>query len=194
MIAQLRGVLSSKSSEYVIIDAGGVGYGVHIPLSTYYQLPQVGETAKLSIYTHVREDAIVLYGFWEKNEKDLFTQLISASKIGPRLACNILSGLPAAEIRKAIVSANSATLSSIPGVGRKTAERIIMELQDKMLAGKGAEEFLAETGEMYFQEAVSAMVNLGYKLDASQNAVRRASKEGRSNSLEELIRSALRLL
>ena len=199
MIARINGQLIHKSPESIVVDVAGVGYELFIPLSTYYRLPQVGEGVRLHAYTHVREDALVLYGFWSLAEKDLFGQLIGVSKIGPRLARNILSGLPVEQLRQAIITEDVAVITTIPGIGRKVAERLVMELKDK-LAGtiSDAERVLIEEESQHkdkIADLVSALVNLGYKPEAAKAAARKSLQElGAGERLEELLKRALGFL
>jgi Holliday junction DNA helicase RuvA len=199
MIAHISGKLIHKSPEYVVVDVGGVGYRLFTPLSTYYRLPQAGENVQLHTYTHVREDTLQLYGFWSLAEKELFEQLIGVSKIGPRLARNILSGLPAEQLRQAICTSDVAAITTIPGVGRKVAERVVMELRDKLAETAGeAERVLIEEETQHkdkIKDAVSALVNLGYKPEAARAAVRKSLRElGAAEELEGLIKHSLGLL
>ncbi len=167
-----------------------------IPLSTYYRLPQQGEGVQLHAYTHVREDALQLYGFWSLAEKGLFEQLIGVSKIGPRLARNILSGLPVEQLRQAIVTEDIAVIITIPGVGRKVAERMVMELKDKLAETvSDAERTLIEEDAKHkdkIGDVVSALVNLGYKPEAAKAAARKSVQElGGSEKLEDLLKCSL---
>src|ERR1700704_6312962 len=149
MIAHLSGILLSKEPNAVILDVGGVGYEVNIPISTFYDLDDEGSTVKLRIYTHVREDALQLYGFKTARERELFTRLISVSGIGPKLGITLLSGMSADEMIASIRTNNLARLTLIPGVGRKTAERLVVELRDKIASLSSAkleEEFGVEAG------------------------------------------------
>jgi Holliday junction DNA helicase RuvA len=196
MIAHIFGKLIHKSPEMIIVDVGGVGYEIFIPLSTYYRLPQTAETIQLHTYTHVREDALQLYGFWSLAEKRLFCQLIGISKIGPRLARNILSGLPAEQLRQAIIAENVAVITGIPGVGRKVAERLIIELRDKLSEAASEVELAAVEAELQqkdkIKDAVSALINLGYKKEAAQAAARKSLQElGTDEGLESIIKHAL---
>jgi len=199
MIAYLRGTLLRKSTQGVILDNGGVGYEVHVPLSTFYALPEDGQEAALHIYTHVREDALALFGFHTGLEKNLFLMLISVSGIGPRLGINILSGIGPHELVKALARGDSLGLQSIPGVGRKTAERLVLELREK------AQKTFGETqGEVPEPEraldrktqddALSALVNLGYPVKLAKGAVEKARVKDKEMSLEHLIKEALRIL
>ena len=195
MIAQLRGALGDKRPNQVLVDVGGVGYLVHIPLSTFYALGDLHSTVTLLIYTHVREDAISLYGFLSAREKHLFELLISASGVGPVLALKILSGMSVDDLVPAVRAGDLARLTRIPGVGRKTAERMIVELRDKLEAMESAESARqpsAPTGTA--GDVVSALLNLGYEQRAAEQAVERAGKNGAADSFEALLRSALQQL
>lgn len=195
MIAQLRGTLGDKRPNQVLVDVGGVGYLVHIPLSTFYALGDLHSTVTLLIYTHVREDALSLYGFLSAREKHLFELLISASGVGPVLALKILSGMSVDDLVPAVRAGDLARLTRIPGVGRKTAERMIVELRDKLEAmesPEGARQPSAPTGTA--GDVVSALLNLGYEQRAAEQAVERAGKNGASDSFEGLLRGALQQL
>jgi len=194
MIAQLAGALAYKSPEHLIVDVQGVGYQVLVSLNSYYRLPEPGHTVRLLIHTHVREDALQLYGFVDRAEKDLFLLLVGVSGIGPRLALNILSGTPSQELEDAIEAADLVRLQAIPGVGKKTAERLVVELRDKIKLVKGARG--AEDGRRTSgvdAEAVSALVNLGYRHTEAERAVKAASSAGAAD-IEAVIRSALKRL
>jgi Holliday junction DNA helicase RuvA len=195
MIAQLRGTLGDKRPNQVLVDVGGVGYLVHIPLSTFYALGDLHANVTLLIHTQVREDAISLYGFLSAREKHLFELLISASGVGPVLALKILSGMSVDDLVPAVRSGDLARLTRIPGVGRKTAERMIVELRDKLAAMDISEESrrpVATTGTS--GDVVSALLNLGYDQHAAEQAVERAGKNGTSETFETLLRSALQQL
>jgi holliday junction DNA helicase RuvA len=196
MIAQLRGTLDDKRPNQVLVDVGGVGYLVHIPLSTFYALGDLHSNITLLIHTQVREDAISLYGFLSAREKHLFELLISASGVGPVLALKILSGMSVDDLVPAVRSGDLARLTRIPGVGRKTAERMIVELRDKLAAMEIAEDgrktVVATTGAA--GDVVSALLNLGYDQHAAEQAVGRAGKNGGSETFEALLRGALQEL
>jgi Holliday junction DNA helicase RuvA len=195
MIAQLRGMLGDKRPNQVLVDVGGVGYLVHIPLSTFYALGDLHSNVTLLVHTQVREDAISLYGFLSAREKHLFELLISASGVGPVLALKILSGMSVDELVPAVRSGDLARLTRIPGVGRKTAERIIVELRDKLAAmeiPEGARKPVATTGAS--GDVVSALLNLGYDQHAAEQAVERAGKSGSTETFESLLRGALQQL
>ncbi|MGA9994605.1 MAG: Holliday junction branch migration protein RuvA [Pyrinomonadaceae bacterium] len=202
MIAHLNGTLLFKQATSVILDVGGVGYEVTIPLSTFYDLEETGASVRLRIYTHVREDALQLYGFKTARERELFQQLISVSGIGPKLGITMLSGMSADEIIASIRTNNLARLTSIPGVGKKTAERLVIELRDKMAALSSPaleEEFAAQTGaaateDAMRDDALSALLNFGYQKAAAEKAITAAIQEGGELSVEVILRRALRLL
>jgi Holliday junction DNA helicase RuvA len=203
MIAHLSGTLFAKHATSVIVDVGGVGYEVTIPVTTFYDLADAGSQVSLRIYTHVREEALQLYGFKTSRERELFTLLISVSGIGPKSAIAMLSGMSADEIITAIRTNNIARLTSIPGVGKKTAERLGIELRDKMaqLSSPELEEQLAsrpsgiaQTEDALREDALSALTNLGYQRAAAEKAVAHAMQEGGDLSVELLLRRALRML
>ena len=195
MIAQISGTLAQKIPGEIIIDVGGVGYQVLIPLSVFYQLPEIGASVSLQIYTHVREDALQLFGFTDLAEKQVFLLLISVSGIGPKLAVNILSGIPAEELARALKEGDQVRLVAIPGVGRKLAERMIVELKDKFasLSPAGVESAKPVIGSQVMQDAVSALVNLGYKRPEAEKMVREVLKNG-DRSLEIVLKDTLRRL
>jgi Holliday junction DNA helicase RuvA len=197
MIAHLRGVLLEKHPNQVVIEAGGVGYDVTIPVSTYTALPEAGAEARLRIHTHVREDAIQLYGFSSVAERALFEKLIGVSGIGPKLAITVLSGIPALELVRIIRGSDVASLTRVPGIGKKTAERIVLELHDKLEAlgapstPKSAAALASDPIEA---DVVSALTNLGAQEAAAQMAVRKAVSTGAPKQFEPLFRRALELL
>ena len=205
MIAHLSGTLLSKQPNSVILDVAGVGYEVTIPVSTFYDLEDAGSNVQLRIYTHVREDALQLYGFKTARERELFLRLISVSGIGPRLGITLLSGMSADEMIASIRTNNLARLTLIPGVGRKTAERLVMELRDKVasLSSAELEEELGaktETGAPVLTEdsmrgdVLSALLNLGYQRNAAEKALKQAAGEGTEMSVQKLLRRSLQLL
>ena len=203
MIAHLRGKLIDKQPNFVIIevggDAGGVGYAVTIPVSTYSQLGQTGSEAALHIYTHVREDALALFGFATRGEKAIFEQLITVSGIGAKLAVTILSGLPVDDLSKAIRSADVTRLTKIPGVGKKTGERMILELREKLGPAIAGDEATAQPNadDATREEVISALLNLGCTRDAAQKAVGKALKEKSAEDIlefESLFRRSLDLM
>jgi holliday junction DNA helicase RuvA len=195
MIGQLRGTLADKRPNQVLVDVGGVGYLVHIPVSTFYALGELHSNVTLLIHTQVREDAISLYGFLSSREKHLFELLISASGVGPVLALKILSGMSVDDLVPAVRSGDLVRLTRIPGVGRKTAERMVVELRDKLAAMESPEtarQPAATTGTA--TDVVSALLNLGYEQHAAEQAVERAGKNGTPESFEALLRATLQQL
>ena len=194
MIARLRGRLAQKAANRVIIDTGGVGYEATIPVSTFYELGEVGDEVELQIFTYVREDALSLFGFLTAREKQIFTQLIQISGIGPRLAVAILSGLPVDEFLQAVSLRDVARLATIPGVGKKTAERIALEMRDRIrdLAPEIAD--LPCTGGDLGRDVVSALVNLGYVRAKAETLVARLLKEDGNDRFDLVLRKALREL
>ena len=200
MIAYLSGKLLEKKANTVILDVGGVGYEVSIPLSTFYELGEVGSDVSLRIYTYVREDAIQLFGFKTMRERDLYLRLLSVQGIGAKSGITMLSGMSADEIIMAIRTDDLARLTSIPGVGRKTAERLVIELRDKVgeLAASGSSPLDATRATLpadaIFEDALSALVNLGYQRVAAEKAVKQAAQEGTEMSVQKLLRRALQVL
>jgi Holliday junction DNA helicase RuvA len=194
MIALLRGTLVEKHPNQAIIEVGGVGYDVTIPISTFSKLPDVGGETRLRIYTHVREDILALYGFLAADEKNLFEKLISVSGIGPGLAVKVLSGMAAADLLSAIRRNEIEKLIRIPGVGKKTAERIVLELRDKLPAPSDDEQATAGPSLSRLDEDVfSALLNLGCARPAAEAAVRKARAAGAPEEFEALFRKALEL-
>ncbi len=193
MIAQISGTLAHKVPGEVIVDVGGVGYQVFIPLNVFYRLPEIGARVSLYIHTHLREDALQLFGFQEATEKQVFLLLNSVAGIGPKLALNILSGIPADELAQAIKEGDQLRLVSIPGVGKKLAERMIVELRDKFATFQAqvTETPVASNGSQLMQDAVSALVNLGYRKAEVEKSVRDTVQSG-NTTLEEVIKEALR--
>jgi holliday junction DNA helicase RuvA len=195
MIGQLRGRLAEKRPNQVLVDVAGVGYLVQVPLSTYAALGELHAEISLLIHTHVREDALALYGFVSSREKHLFELLISASGVGPSLALKILSGMSAEELVPAIRSGDLARLTKIPGVGRKTAERIVVELKDKLeTAVFEAAKPTAASPAGIEADVISALVNLGYDARAAESAVAEAKRESGTADFEKLLRAALQVL
>lgn len=195
MIALLRGTLVEKHPGQAILDVGGVGYDLTIPVSTFSKLPEAGTEVRLRVYTHVREDALALYGFLTQDEKALFEKLISVSGIGPRLAVTVLSGLAAADLLTAIRRGEVERLVRIPGVGKKTAERMVLELRDKLPAPAG-EEAAAPSPALSAvdQDVLSALLNLGCARPAAETAVRKAKAAAGATDFEPLFRRALELV
>lgn len=191
MIAHLRGRLIAKHPNQAVVEAGGVGYDVAITVPTFSDLPSPGTDVALHIHTHVREDAIALYGFLRPQEKQLFEKLISVSGIGPKLAISILS-LPAEEIVAAVRGNDLARLTRIPGIGKKTAERMVLELRDK-LEDFGAAPVTAATSGVE-EDVLSALVNLGYQRGAAERALNAAAHNGNDKGFDVLFREALKAL
>lgn len=200
MIAHIKGKIIHKSPDSVIIDVAGVGYEVHIPLSTYYKLPETEEYVSLNTYTHIREDALQLYGFLTQREKEIFQLLIGVSGVGPRLARNILSGIPADDLVSALSSGDIARLKAIPGIGGKTAERLIVELRDKMTAivrshvGEVAASGVADKRDDISKDVLSALVNLGYKGNLAEKAIEKAKQINTDATFEILLKESLKVL
>jgi len=202
LIAQLSGKLIHKQPNAVIIDVGGVGYDVTIPVSTFYEIGEPGSDVSLKIHTHVREDVIQLFGFWTGREKELFSKLTSVSGVGPKLAITMLSGMPAAELINAITNNDLARLTSIPGVGRRTAERVVVELRDKLAtisleareADRAASRDLAPGDAAVRDDTSSALMALGYPKAIAERAVSFAMREEGERTIEAVLRRALRRL
>ena len=199
MIAHLRGILLEKHPNQVIVEAQGVGYDVTIPISTYSLLPETGAEVKLRVHTHVREDAIALFGFATADEKLLFEKLIAVGGIGPKLAVTVLSGLAAGDLIDAIRSGEVQRLVRIPGVGKKTAERMVLELRDKLEGiGGGQPATKAPTQSKPFSDlehdVLSALINLGCQRGSAEVAVRKAQAAGTPLEFEPLFRKALELV
>jgi Holliday junction DNA helicase RuvA len=192
MIAYLKGILIQKLPNKVIIDTGGVGYCASIPLSTYFKLGEVNEPVELFIYTHLTDNSLSLFGFTTQEEKDIFLKLINISGIGPKLAMNILSGIEPSDLEEAIKQSDIARISLIPGIGKKTALRITMELQDKI---EKKEKLLAVKGSQEKEDLISALMNLGFRRKEVERVVdeticAHTSKAG----FEKLLRECLKRL
>jgi Holliday junction DNA helicase RuvA len=196
MFAHLRGVLLEKHPNQAIVEAGGVGYDVTIAVPTYTKLPDVGAEVRLRIHTHVREDALSLYGFLSQDEKNLFEKLISVSGIGPTLAIKVLSGLAAADLIAHIRRGEVERLVRIPGIGKKTAERMVLELRDKLPAATGDNAAApAPALDSIDEDVLSALLNLGCARPAAESAVRKAKATAGANAaFEPLFRRALELV
>jgi Holliday junction DNA helicase RuvA len=204
MIGMLRGKVWAVTAETVLLDVGGVGYEVHVPVSTLGEVERATARGpasrdaepevRLFVHTHVREDALLLYGFWTEGERRLFQRLIAVSGIGPRLAQVILSGMPAPDLVQAIVGGDLGRLTRIPGVGKKTAERLVLELRDKareLLPASSGTTVAPPTGA---DDLVAALVNLGYKAAQAERAVADSRKERPDASFADQLRDALRRL
>ena len=194
MIGRLRGRVLEKRPNQVILDVQGVGYDVNIPVSTYYLLPDPPAEAQLHIYTHVREDTLALYGFLTLGEKKMFEKLLSVSGIGPKLAITILSGLDVQELAPAIRQNDLLKLTHIPGVGRKTAERIVLELRDRVAEAEAERAALPSGLSPVQEDVLSALLNLGYQRAAAEKAVGRAMAQDGAASFDTLLKRALQLL
>jgi len=202
MIASLRGILTHKAPDELTVEVGGVGYEVCFSPTGLHRLPEVGAEVFLHIYTNVRDDSIDLYGFSERQEKEMFIVLTSVSGVGPKLAMNILSGMNPAELASAILTTDLARLTRLPGVGRKTAERLCVELKDKVqfLAAQDSGAVVVahpQEGDQLAADVISALVNLGYPPASARQAVERVKSAGSADdyatlSLEEVLRRALR--
>lgn len=199
MIGRLQGVLAEKQPPHLLIDVNGVGYAVEVPMSTYYQLPNLDERVTLHIHQVVREDAHLLYGFYEKKERELFRELIRLNGVGPKLALALMSTLSVNEMIETVRQQNTAALIKVPGVGKKTAERLLIELRDRFKAWEGgtepatslsAEVAMTSTATSAEMDAVSALVALGYKPQEASRAVAAVQNKDELSS-EELIRRAL---
>jgi Holliday junction DNA helicase RuvA len=194
MIAHLRGKLLTKHPNQAIVETGGVGYDVTISVPTFSDLPVLGSEVALHVHTHVREDIIALYGFLRSAEKRLFEKLITVSGIGPKLAITILSGMAADEMVNAIRSNDIARLTRIPGIGKKTAERMVLELRDKLTVEKAGEIPAAPVVSPIEEDVLSALVNLGYQRAAAEKALAAVSRNGKSGPFDALFREALSAL
>ena len=192
MIARLKGILVEKSPNRVVVDVGGVGYDVLVPLSTFYGLGEAGSDVALRVHTHVREDVIALYGFSSTLEQDLFERLIAINGIGPKLALAVLSGIDPGDLVRAIRAQDVARLTRIPGVGKKTAERIGLELKDRLPHATASSEAPAAAGDDRRVDLLSALTNLGYKGAIAETAVDAAVKRAPDAPFEDLLRDILR--
>ena len=199
MIASLTGRLAFKAPTYLILDVQGVGYEVFIPLSTYYGLPNLSDNISLSVHTHVREDAIQLFGFLTSQEKDAFVLLTSVSGVGPKLGLSVLSALPVSDLVSSIQSGDVEKLTTVPGIGNKSASRLVLELKDKvgkLHPGLGPAHDLPGLGQdAIFDDALSALVNLGYRPQDAKEALKQVKKSNaESIMLKDMIRESLKEL
>jgi len=194
MIAHLRGKLLAKHPNQVVIETGGVGYEVTISVPTFSELPANGSEVALHIHTHVREDVIALYGFFSLAEKQLFEKLMTVSGIGAKLAITILSGMAAEEMATAIRGNDVARLTRIPGIGKKTAERMVLELRDKLPPTAGTPSSVSPATNPTEDDVLSALVNLGYQRPAAEKALAGAVKSRKSGSFDSMFREALAAL
>jgi len=191
MIAHLRGTLLNKHPNQVVVETAGVGYEVNISVPTFSDLPATGSEVALHIHTHVREDVIALYGFLRPAEKVLFEKLMTVSGIGAKLAITILSGMAADEMAAAIRSNDLARLTKIPGIGKKTAERMVLELRDKLPQATGTSTPAVPTMSAMEEDVLSALVNLGYQRAVAEKALASIVKNGKSGSFDAMFREAL---
>ena len=199
MIASLTGQLAFKAPTHLVLDVHGVGYEVLIPLSTYYGLPNLGESTSLSVHTHVREDAIQLFGFLTSQEKDAFVLLTSVSGVGPKLGLSLLSALPVPALVLAIQSGDVEKLTTVPGIGTKSAGRLVLELKDKVeklhTGAASAREGLRQGQDATFDDALSALVNLGYRPQDAKEALKQVkTSNAESMVLKDMIRESLKEL
>jgi Holliday junction DNA helicase RuvA len=199
MIAHLTGILRNKVPHSLVVENNGIGYEVSVPLSTFYALPEKDEKVSLHIYTHVRDDALMLFGFYTPLEKNIFMLLISVSGIGPKLATNILSGIGPKDLLDAMVHGDAARMQSIPGVGRKIAERIALEVREKAMKIREEHQplttpLITRQDDQVYSDVLSALVNLGYSSKSAKEAVDRARAVAKDATLEKLIKEALRIL
>ncbi|MDI6777180.1 MAG: Holliday junction branch migration protein RuvA [Syntrophales bacterium] len=200
MIARISGTLIYKHVTHVVVDAHGIGYRVFVPLTTFYELPDIGQPVNLNIHTHVKQDSINLFGFCTSEERDIFQLMISVTGIGPRLAMNILSGISAREWIRAVSQGNLNCLVNIPGLGKKLAQRLILELKDKVMK-LGANEVIGEPGgemtadELVKKDALSALINLGYKSHKVGELIERVINESKEAlTLDVLLKKTLKIL
>ncbi len=204
MIARIEGKLAYKSTDRLIVDVNGVGYQVYVPLSTYYALPETGKILQLRIITIVREDAFNLFGFLTKEEQEMFEYLINVSKIGPKVGLNTLSGMSANELKEAILQGDIEKINSIPGIGKKTAERIVLELKEKVgkivLDTSSIVDSADPSTKTELKDALSALINLGYKRLSAESALEKVTASLKNNdnedsfTVETLIKGALKIL
>jgi len=198
MIASLRGVLLEKALDSVVVEAGGVGYRVYVPLPALADLPQVGQEVRVHCYTHVREDALLIFGFLKADDRETFELLITVNGVGPKLALTMLSGLPGGDLLDAIAAADHKRLQRVPGVGKKTAERVVLELKEKCgrVPRPGQTPTESAPARDFAVEVVDALVNLGYKRARADKAVQKAANSApdEADSPEALLRDALALI
>ncbi len=199
MIALISGKIVYKGIAHVIVDVQGVGYRVFIPLTTFYELPEAGQAITLHVHTNVKQDAIHLFGFYTDQERDLFQLMISVSGIGPKIAMNILSGITARDLMNAISGGHVGKLINIPGVGKKMAERLVLELKDKvvkkMMAGKTPETDILNRTDDMMEDVLSALINLGYKNNVAKDALDKAVRSSEEKlEMDKLLKKTLKLL
>jgi holliday junction DNA helicase RuvA len=200
MIALINGKIAYKGISSIVVDVSGVGYRIFIPLTTFYELPDAGMPVSLHVHTHVKQDAINLFGFYTIQERDLFQLMISVSGIGPKIAMNILSGIAANDLLQAISRGDLGKLISVPGVGRKMAERLILELKEKVIKKMMMEQIPApddqqKAGEMIKEDVLSALVNLGYKNNTAKDALDKVMQMSKEDlTLDQLLKKTLKIL
>ncbi|MCK7507270.1 MAG: Holliday junction branch migration protein RuvA [Desulfobacterales bacterium] len=200
MIALLSGKIAYKGISHIVVDTQGVGYRVFIPLTTFYELPEAGQAVTLHIHTSVKEDAINLFGFYTLQERELFQLMISVSGIGPKVAMNILSGISSSELLEAISGGNLAKLITIPGIGRKMAERLILELREKAIKKMAVDQIPVtdarqKRSDMMREDVLSALVNLGYKANAARDALDKVARDAEGElAMDQLLKKALKIL
>ena len=196
MIASLTGRLKRKANDYLVIDVAGVGYQVQVPLSTYCSIPEIGDEVSLHIHTYVREDSLLLFGFLEEPEKEMFLLLMGVSGIGPKLALSVLSCLSVNDLCSAICSSDDSKLCTISGIGKKTAARMVLELKDKMklLSLDRPEKGMMPAVSDDVADAISALVNLGYKKPLAEDVLKKIKQRKPGAAIEDLIREALSVL
>ncbi len=193
MIARLAGIVLEKGADHAVVDVGGVGYRVSVSQVALASLPPAGEKAALRIHTHVREDALQLYGFASEEEEAVFHELIGVKNVGPRAALNILSGIEARDLARAVADGDVARLTRVPGVGKKTAERLVLELRDKLVALARAAAPRPAGPQGALEQLATALVGLGYKAPQAEQAAE-ALRDRADRPLDELLREALKLL
>lgn len=197
MIASISGKLRRKGTDYLVVDVSGVGYEVHVPLSTYCGIPEQGDDVSLHIHTHLREDSLSLFGFLTEAEKDMFLLLMGVSGIGPKLALAVLSSLAVADLSCAIRASDEAKLCAVPGIGKKTAARMVLELKDKikhLVSSPAVSSPTTAAGTDDAEDVISALVGLGYKKPLAEETVRKIKDHRPGLAIEELIRDALSVL
>ena len=200
MYSYLKGILAVKTPTQIVVDVGGAGYEIFIPLSTYGALPSEGQPVCILTHVHIREDAHLIFGFATEEEKKLFRLLLTVSGIGPKMALTSLSGLEISELKQAIIQENLAALTSISGIGRKTAERIVIELREKILVDEKAsskrQAGVVTADDKLVEDTLLVLVSLGYKKQNAQDAVKKvfASSDGKKHSVEELVRATLKVI
>lgn len=200
MIALLSGKIAYKGIAHIVVDTQGVGYRVFIPLTTFYELPEAGEPVTLHIHTSVKEDAIHLFGFYTLQERDLFQLMISVSGIGPKIAMGILSRISARELLEAISGGNLAKLIMVPGVGKKMAERLILELKEKVIKKMAADQIPVtdpkqKLSEMIREDVLSALINLGYKANTARDALDKVARGAEGElAMDQLLKKTLNIL